>query len=330
MKRRTFVAGLLVAASAPVGALSKTNTGRKVIGWLGSGEASAFQRYQSAFAEGLQKRGFVPGVNLEFRYRWFGENRNRLADLAAQLVSEDVDLIIAAVGSPLATAAKRATSTIPIIFIVGGNPVSADLVESLNHSGNNLTGVTSIASDLAPKRLENLLLIVPGAKEIGVLLNPQNPLNVSMYNGDGIFQAAADQLGVQLTIFKSASPEQFVAAFSDMKRKPIDALFIAADGFLLSQSRRLAELTQEYKLPACSGSRDFTMAGGLFSYGADQRQQFRFAGDYAGRILGGEAPGDLPIIQSRSFEMVLNVAAAGRLDLRIPPAVAAMADELLD
>jgi len=293
-----------------------------VIGFLGSASPS---HILAAFHQGLGETGYVEGQNLAFEYRWAEGRYDRLPALAADLVVRNVDLI-AADGIPAALAAKTATSTIPIVFAVG-DPVDLGLVASLARPGGNLTGVSTMAPELSPKRLELLSELVPQVGVIALLVNPNNS-NTERTTRD--MQEAARAKGVQLHILTAGTESEIDAAFATLVQLHAGALVVGGDPFFANRREQLVTLAATHGVPAIYQSREFAEAGGLISYGLNFTAAFRQVGIYAGRILKGVKPDDLPVQQPTTFELVVNLKTAKALGLTVPPSILARVDEVIE
>jgi putative ABC transport system substrate-binding protein len=293
-----------------------------VIGFLGSASPS---HILAAFHQGLGETGYVDGQNLAFEYRWAEGRYDRLPALAADLVLRKVDLI-AADGIPAALAAKTATSTIPIVFAVG-DPVDLGLVASLARPGGNLTGVSTMAPELSPKRLELLSELVPQVGVIALLVNPNNS-NTERTTRD--MQEAARARGVQLHILIAGTESEIDAAFATLVQLHAGALVVGGDPFFANRREQLVTLAATHGVPAIYQSREFAEAGGLISYGLNFIAAFRLVGVYAGKILKGAKPADLPVQQPTTFELIVNLKTAKDLGLTIPPSILARADEVIE
>jgi putative tryptophan/tyrosine transport system substrate-binding protein len=323
MKRRTFIAGLGGAAAWPLAGRAQQRPDLTV-GVLGGGESEGIERYLSGFAHGLAETGYVEGKNITIEYRWARGEYDLLS--ADDLVSRRV-AVIAAYGTNAALAAKAATTTIPIVFENGGDPIASGLVENLNHPGGNVTGVNVLAPALIAKRLELLHEAVPQARAIATLVNPK------ARNAEPNIEAsktAAAALGLQLIVLKASTNQEIDAAFAELSRRPIGALLVGTDIFLNSRSDAIAALAASHRVPAIYGFRSFALAGGLMSYGTNEAEAGRIAGLYTGRVLKGEKPGDLPVQQSTKIELVINLKTAKALGLEIPPSLLARADEVIE
>jgi putative tryptophan/tyrosine transport system substrate-binding protein len=321
MRRRDFII-LLAGASGWPSAVRAQQKTVPVIGFLGGGSPGG----GAAFRQGLIEAGFVEGQNVAIEYRWAEGHYDRLPALAADLVGRKVDLIVAG-GMPLALAAKSATSTIPIVFIVGTDPVELGLVASLARPGGNLTGIAIMATELMPKRLELLSEVVPQAGVIALLVN-QNNASAEPQMRD--VQEAARAKGVQLNILKASSESEIDTAFATLVQLQARALVVGTDPFFYSRREQLVALASRYAVPAIYEFRDFTAVGGLISYGPSFAAVNRQAGIYAGKILKGAKPADLPVEQPTTFELVINLNTAKALGLTIPPSILARADEVIE
>ncbi len=326
MRRRAFLAVAGGAAIAWPLAARAQQKAMPVIGYLHFGSAGPFAYQAAAFRHGFGETGYVEGQNVTVEYRWAEGHYDRLPALAADLVSRKVD-VIAAVGPPSAHAAKNATSTIPIVFMVGTDPVADGLIASLARPGGNLTGASMLAFDLTPKRLELLLELVPRAGVIALLVNPNNAYAEHMI-GDA--QQAAREKGVQLPVVKASTGAEIEAAFSSLVPLHADALVVDPEPFLTSRSEQILALAAHHVVPAIYGWRQFAETGGLISYGPSLVGTSRQIGDYAGRILKGAKPADLPVQQPTTFELVINLKTAKALGLTVPQALLARADEVIE
>ena len=280
----------------------------------------------AAFRQGLKEAGFVEGQNVVIEYRWAEGQHDRLPALAVDLVQRKV-AVIAATSALAALTAKAATSTVPIVFIIGVDPVRTGLVASLNRPGGNVTGVTFTTVDLTSKRLGQLHELVPKAELIGVLLDPNLP-EVDVEVRD--VEAAARTIGRRVLVVKAASAGEFNAAFSTIVQAGVGALLVGGGPFFTSQRQRLALLSARHAIPTSYAEREFAVAGGLMSYGPSQADAYRRAGVYAARILKGEKAGDLPVDQATKFELVINLGTAATLGIAVPTALQLLADELID
>jgi putative ABC transport system substrate-binding protein len=327
MNRRRFIGLIGGAAIAwPLAARAQQKT-MPVIGYLSARSLSKSAAIAAAFRLGLGDAGYVEGQNVTIEYRWADDHYDRLPTLAADLVGRKVDLIATTGGPPAAMAAKNSTSTIPIVFALGSDPVELDLVASLARPAGNITGVTFLTAELTPKLLELLSELVPQARAIAVLVNPNNQ-NTGHYIRN--VQEAARVKGVQLHILKADTETEIDAAFATLVQLHAGALVVTGDPFFLSWSDQIVALASRHAVPASYFSSEFTAAGGLISYGASITAANHQVGVYAGRILKGEKPADLPVQQPTTFELVVNLKTAKALGLTVPLALLARADEVLE
>jgi putative tryptophan/tyrosine transport system substrate-binding protein len=327
MRRREFIALLGGAAAAwPLPARAQ-QTAMPVVGFLSGAAQEQTAGFVAAFVEGLKESGYVEGQNVLLEYRWANGAYERLPELAAELVGRRV-AIIAAFGTQTirATKAAVASSSIPVVFATGSDPVADGLVESLNHPGGNITGTTSIGGELAPKRLELIREVVPTAKIIGILINPNSPLSAVQL---AEAETAAHATGQSLKVLTARNESEIEAVFVSMDRQ-VGALLISLDTFYLGQMERFASLAVRHALPAIAPLREFARNGGLMSYGTSISETYRQAGIYTGRILKGSKPSDLPIIQTTKVELVINLKAAKALGLTISLPLLGLADEVIE
>ena len=298
-----------------------------VIGFLNGTSPDAAAPFVAAFRQGLNESGYVDGQNAAIEYR-FGEGRDdRLPALVADLVGRNVDVIVAAGGAPLALAAKSATSTLPIVFTGVGDPVALGLVASLARPGGNVTGFSLLSVELTPKRLELVSELVPWAGVIGLLVNPNNPQTEGVVRD---VQEAARAKRVELPVLKAGVDSEIDAAFASLVQQQAGGLVVQADAFFTSRRGKLVALAARKGVPAIYALREFSAAGGLISYGSSLTATYRQAGIYAGRILGGAKPADLPVQQPTTFELVVNLRTAKALGLAVPPSILARADEVIE
>ena len=299
-----------------------------VIGLLTAGFPETSVHRVSAFRQGLNETGYVEGQNVAAEYRWAEGRYDRFPELVADLIRRNAK-VIATPGSPDATrAAKAATSTLPIVFAVGEDPVKLGLVTTLARPGTNMTGVNFFVSELSAKRLGLLRELVPRAARVAVLINPTNPASAESTVKD--VQAAAPALGFQVQIFNASTIGEIDAAYTNLVRERAEALLVAGDGFFNSRRLQLAMLAVRYAVPATYAVREYVEAGGLISYGTSFADTFRQVGIYCGRILKGAKPADLPVLQSTKFDLVINMQAAKMLGLDVPPSLLARADEVIE
>ena len=328
MRRRRFIILLGGAASAWPLAAQAQQAVMPVIGFLEIRSADLVVDRLRAFRQGLKDTGHVEGINVAIEYRWAENQIDRLPALAAELVHRQVALIAATGGPQPALAAKAATATIPIVFGVPEDPVRLGLVASLARPGGNATGVNFFNSELTAKRLELLRELVPGATRVAVLVNPSNLASTETTSRE--VNSAARAMGLQIQILNASTSREIDAAFASMVIERADALFIAQDGFFVSRRQQFANMAARHAVPMASGSRDVTEAGGLMSYGSNIIDVFRQIGVYAGRILKGAKPADLPVEQSTKFELVINAQTARMLGLTVPPTLLSIADEVIE
>src|SRR5712671_325995 len=327
MRRREFITVLGGAAVAwPLTARAQQSA-MPVIGFLSSASPDGYAIRLHAFRQGLKDTGYIEGQNVAIEYRWADGQYDRLPALATELVSRSVAVLVSTGGDVGALAAKRATSTIPIVFIIGADPVKLGLVRSLDTPGLNATGMELFVSVLATKRLQLLLSLVPKPGTIGLLANPKNP-NFEGNTKD--VREGARALRREVQIFQASTTDEIDAAFAAMAEQKIPAILVNTDPFYLSQRRRLAERAARYALPAIYSLREHVAAGGLISYGTSIVGAYRQVGIYTGRILKGEKPGNLPVVQPTQFELVINLKTAKALGLEIPPRVLAVAYEVIE
>jgi putative ABC transport system substrate-binding protein len=325
MRRREFMAGSASALLWP--RVSRAQQGKKTIGFLNSASQADWGQRIAAYREGLKDGGFEEGKNVDLIFRFADYHYDQLPTMARDLVERNVNVIFASAGDQPLRAAIAATSTIPIVFTLGGDPVSAGYVQSLNRPGRNVTGIAFIASALEAKRLEILHELVPGALSIAVLVGSAN---ARAENDARELQKAAATLGVRLHLVKAGNEEELGAAFRDIAQKQDQALHIITDPFFAAKFPILSALARAAQLPATASSRYFATAGGLLSYGANLESAYRSAGVYTGRILRGELPAELPVQQSTNFEFVINLKTAKALGLTVPLALLGRADEVIE
>jgi len=328
VRRREFIKLLGGAAVAWPLAARGQQPAMPVIGFLGGTSPDTFADRLRAFRQGLKDVGYVEGENVAIEYRWADNQPDRLPALAADLVRRHV-AVIAAPGGPMsALAAKAATTTIPIVFNVGDDPVRSGLVASLARPGGNMTGVNFLSIELAAKRLELLRELVPGAARVAVLVNPVNVPNTELTLRD--MEPAARSVGLQYQVLNADTPREIDAAFESLGRDRPDALFASITPLFVVRRVQLVQLAAFHRIPTAYGLRDFVDAGGLMSYGASLSDAYRQVGVYTGRILKGAKPADIPVVQSTKLELVINHQTARMLGLTVPPSLLATADEVIE
>jgi len=325
MRRREFITLIGGAAAVWPLAARAEQPALPVIGFLNGGSAWEYARAAAAFRQGLSETGYVEGHNVLVEYRWAEGHYERLPELAADLVRRQVTVIAA--NTQAVPAAKAATTTIPIVFATSADPVAAGFVASLNRPGGNVTGVSSLSVEIGPKRLQLLHEMVPTATVMAVLINPTNPNAEAQSRA---MQAAARDIGLQLHVLHATTERDFDTAFATLVQLRASALVIGADVFLINRSEQLAALALRHTVPAIFLYREFVAAGGLMSYGESARDSFRLSGVYAGRILKGEKPADLPVLQATKFQLIINLKTAKALGLTIPLPLLGQADEVIE
>jgi ABC-type uncharacterized transport system substrate-binding protein len=327
MKRREFIALIGGAASWPLAARAQQPL-LPIIGMLGSTSSRVQANFLRAFHQGLGEAGYVEGRNVAVEYRWADDQNEKLPALAADLVRRQVNVIVAAASTPAALAAKAATATIPIVFLLGSDPVAAGLIDNLARPGGNVTGVTSMNMELGSKRLELLRELLPTTNIIALLVNPTNPTITQPMSRD--LQSAAHAFGLQLHILNATSEADFDSVFATISKLRAGALVIAPDALFISRNEQLAALTVRHAIPAIAQFRAFSMAGGLMSYGGSFTEGARQVGIYTGRILKGQKPADLPVQQMAKLDLIINLKTAKALGLTIPLSLLGRADEVIE
>jgi putative tryptophan/tyrosine transport system substrate-binding protein len=325
MKRR----GLLVLAGvAALPSIVRAQPGSLPrIGYLSGRSYATDAHLLQAFREGLKNTGYVDGQNVTIDVRWADGRYNQVPGMMAELVASKPNLIAATGGNPVALAAKAATSTIPVVFSAGADPMDIGLVSNFNRPGGNITGITLWATELDDKRIDLLRQMVPTARTMGLLMNPTNPPAIKELQSS---REAVARLGVTLDVQNASSSAEIERAFQAWPMGKIDALAVSADAFLINQRRRIMALVGNRRLPAIYPSREFPDDGGLASYGTRWSEMYRIIGTYAGRILKGEKPGDLPIQRPTTYDLVVNLRTARSLGLTLPPLLLASANEVID
>jgi ABC-type uncharacterized transport system substrate-binding protein len=326
MRRREFITLLGGAVAWPLAARAQ-QPALPVVGYLNFGSPESDAPRLTGLRRGLSQTGYVEGRNLVIEYRWAGNQADRLPALAADLVQ----LRVAAIVSPglVGTlAAKAATANIPIVFVVGVDPVQLGLVASLNRPGGNLTGFNNVTNELGAKGLALLHELVPGTETIGFLGNPNNPMTFELTTRDLL--AAAPSVGLKVQILKASNDREIDAAFVSLAQARTGALLVANDFFFNNRIERLIELAARHAIPTMSTQREFAVAGGLIGYGTSLTEQYRQVGLYVGRILKGEKPADLPVMQATKLELIINLKTAKTLGLKVPDRLLALADEVIE
>jgi len=326
MRRRAFITLLGGATVAWPLAARAQQTGMPVVGYLDASSPGASAPRVAIFRRGLAEAGYVEGRNVAIEYRWAEGRYDRLPEMAVELVRREVAVIVAST-IPAAVAAKSATATIPIVFYVAGDPVKLGLVAGLARPGGNATGVNNFAAELGAKHLGLLRELLPTAARIGLMVNPTNP-NVEGATKD--VTAAALATGVEIDVVRASESREIEVAFAALVRNRADALVVGPDAFFTSRRLQIATLATRHALPAVSNSREFAEAGGLMDYGTSLTEVYRQLGVYAGRVLKGDKPAELPVVQSTKFEFVINLPTARALGLEIPPTLLARADEVIE
>ena len=327
MRRREFIKLLGGTATAWPLAAHAEQPAIPVIGLLDCRYPGAVEHRMRGFHQGLKEAGYIEGENVTILYRWADDRLDRLPLLAAELVSRSVAAIFTS-GIPSSLAAKGATKTIPIVFLVGANPVQLGLAASLSRPDRNLTGIDALAAQIGAKRLEVLHDLLPKVTRIGVLVSPADAGATEAQLTD--IEAAARAMGLQIKVYNADTGDEIDAAFEAMGRDPPDAVVVGASAFLNGRRVQLAHLSTFYRLPTIYGLRDFVEVGGLISYGGDVIDSYRQAGRYVGRILKGTKPAELPIVKEDKFELVINAQTARMLGLTVPSSLLSRADEIID
>jgi ABC-type uncharacterized transport system substrate-binding protein len=327
MRRRDFIKVIVASAAAwPIAALAQ-QAPIPVVGFINAASAQNYRRQLAAFLKGLGESGYVDGRNVAVEYRWAEGQNDRLPAMAADLVHRQV-AVIAATSTPAALAAKAATTTIPIIFELGSDPVELGLVASLSRPGGNVTGVTQWNIVVAPKRLELLHELLPTARVMALLVDPTDPTNAKTTVRE--VSAAAHTFGLQLHVLNASNENDFTEVFAKLIQLGAGGLVVGGGRFFVSHEEQLAALTVRHAVPAASEHREFTAAGGLLSYGSDITDAYRLTGIYTGRILRGDKPAELPVQQATKVGLYINLKTAKALGLSVPPALQARADEMIE
>ena len=328
MRRREFI--ILfggAAASWPLVARAQ-QSGIPVVGYISGGAADADARFAAAFRKGLNETGYVDGQNVTVEYHWLEGRYDSVPALVADLVRRQVNVIATPAIPVAALAAKAATTTIPIVFSAAGDPVQLGLVASLARPGGNVTGINYFSSELVTKRLRLLHDLVPKAVRVAVLVNPANALTAEPTLRE--VQEAAHVIGLQIQIFNAKTIDEIDAAFATLANERPDAVFVGGDTFFFSRRAQIAALAAREKIPAAFASSDAAVAGGLMGYSTDLADVLRQVGVYTGRVLKGEKPADMPVLQQTKFEFTINLKTARALGIEVPPAVLSIADEVIE
>jgi putative ABC transport system substrate-binding protein len=326
MRRREFITVLGSAAAWPLVARAQ-QPATPVIGFVNVASPQGYAQPLSAFLKGLGETGYVDGHNVTIEYRWAEGRIDRLPAIIADLVHSQV-AVIAATSTPAALAAKEATTTIPIVFETGGDPIQLGLVASLSRPGGNVTGVTQMSQEVAPKELELLHELLPAVRVLALLVNPADPALSETQSS--AFLSAAHALGLELHILNASTESDFDAVFANVSLLRAGGLMIATDALFTSHSDLLGALAARHTVPAIYKGREFAAAGGLMSYGSDVADSYRLAGTYAGRILKGDKPGDLPVQQATKIELIINMKTAKALGITFPLTLLGRADEVIE
>jgi putative ABC transport system substrate-binding protein len=325
MRRRDFMAGLGIAAALPL--VARAQHAMPTIGFLSSRSPGESDAVAAAFRQGLADAGFIVGQNVAIEYRWAEGRYDRLPALAAELVGMHVAAILSAGGPPSALAAKKATTTIPIVFSAADDPVGLGLVQSLNRPGGNVTGMSLFNATLSAKRLELMHELVPASATIAYLANPAGPATRIEVTS---VQEAAKASSIDVKIFNATNEQEIEKAFADLSAQHIGAVIVAGEPFFDSRRAFIVELAARFAVPASYGWRENVAIGGLVSYGTSIAESYHGAGIYCGRILKGERPADLPVMKPTKFELTINLKTAKMLGLNVPPALLATADEVIE
>jgi putative ABC transport system substrate-binding protein len=327
MRRRDFMAIAGGAVAWPLAARAQ-QTAMPVIGFLHSASAATFADLVAAFRKGLSETGYVEGQNVTIEYRWGEGHNERLPALAVELVRRRVDVIATPVSTAATFAARGATATIPIVFVIGADPVKIGLVASLNRPGGNATGISDLGAELGAKRLALLRELLPGAARIAALVNPDNPYITQPFVTE--LQTAASAIGQKIEVVTASTNQEIDAAFAALVKMRADAFMISPEALFITRRVQILTLAARHALPALYHRREFAEAGGLMSYGSNLADQFRQTGVYVGRILKGEKPAEMPVQLPTKFEFVINLQTAKTLGIEIPTNLLARADEVIE
>jgi putative ABC transport system substrate-binding protein len=326
VRRRDFIK-VIAGCAAGWPLMARAQRAMPVIGFLSFASSDGYGPMATAFRQGLQESGYVEGRDVAIEYRWADGRIDQLAAMAAELVRSQVS-VIAAATTPAALAAKAATTTIPIVFEMAGDPVHLGVVAGLDRPGENVTGVANLNIELTPKRLQLLHEVVPTARSVALLVNPANPTVAETQARET--RSAAQTLGVDLHVLNASTERDFNAVFASLIQLRADGLVIAADPLFRSRERQLGELTARHAVPTIAYGHEFAAAGGLLSYEADIREAYRLAGIYAGRVLRGEKPANLPVQLSTKFELIINLKTAKALGITVPLPLIGRANEVIE
>jgi len=324
MRRREFITLLGGTVLSPFAAHAQQNL--PTIGFLNGTSAEKYAPYIASFYAGLKEGGFVEGENVAIEYRWADGDYSRLPALAADLVKRQVAVIVA--NTPANLAAKKATDSIPVVFTTASDPVQIGLVDNISRPGGNVTGISQLKASLAPKRLELAHELMPNATDIALLVNPNDPARAEKISAE--VQEAADHLGLHLHLLRAGTERDIEKAVADFSRLKASVLVVGADAFFNANSRLLAEATLQHAVPTIYEYTEFTDAGGLMSYGGNINESYRWAGIYAGRILKGAKPADLPVQQSTTVELIVNLKTAKALGITVPLSLLGRADKIIE
>jgi putative tryptophan/tyrosine transport system substrate-binding protein len=328
MRRREFVKIIvgLAIGTLPLPSYAQ-QAAMPVVGFINAASAESFKRQVAAFLKGLAQTGYIDGQNVKVEYRWAEGQYDQISALITELLGRKAAVISATGSTAAAQAATAATRTVPIVFVIGADPVKFGLVASLNRPGGNVTGVSFLVNLLVAKQLGLLHELIPSATNFGFLINPNNPNAESDTNNARL---AADTLDRKVIVVQARTGEDIDRAFAQLTQERANALLIGADPLFSGSREQLAALAARHALPTMFNSREFALAGGLLSYGPDQADAYREAGIYVGRILSGEKPSDLPVVQPTKFELLINIKTARSLGLNVPPLLLARADEVVE
>jgi len=327
MQRREFITLLGGAAAWPL-VTHAQQVKVPVVGFLRPGSAEPNASLLAAFRKGLAEAGYTEGRNVAIEFRWAHGENSRLEEMATDLVKRQVAVIVTPVATEAALAAKKATATIPIVFSAGTDPVKAGMVASLRHPGGNLTGINYMSAELSAKRLSLLHELTPSAARIALLINPANQVAAETMAKDT--ETAAEAIGRHIDVYKAKTSREIEMAFAALVRDRADAVLVGADPLFLDRRVQIATLATRYLLPTVYYLREFSEVGGLMSYGASQSARYREVGIYAGRILNGEKPADMPVVQPTQFELVINLSTASAIGVTVPPNLLAQANEVIE